>query len=69
MIRAGFSNRTIPYASIVAVRPSSDSRSALAMSLDQVQIVYGPSSEILIAPDHQELFFAEIARHAPQLQK
>jgi hypothetical protein len=49
MIRAGFSNRKIPDANIVAVRPSSDSRSALAMSLDRVQIVYGPSSEILIA--------------------
>ena len=69
VIRAGFTTRRIPYASISAVRPSSDTRSALAMSLDRVQIVWGLSSEILIAPNDQELFFAEIVRHAPQLQK
>ena len=69
IIRAGFTTRRILYASISAVRLSSDTRSALAMSLDRVQVVWGSSSEVLIAPDNQELFFAEMARHAPQLQK
>lgn len=69
IIRGGFTTRRISYPSISAVRPSSDTRSALAMSLDRVQIVWGTSSEILIAPNNQELFSAEMACHAPQLRK
>ena len=68
IIRAGFVTKAIPYNQITAVRPSSDSRSALALSLDRVQVEYG-SCDLLIAPENKELFFAELARHAPQLSK
>lgn len=68
VIRAGLITRKIRYDSITAVRPSSDSRSSLALSLDRVQIEY-KAGEILIAPENQDLFFSEMARHAPLLQK
>jgi hypothetical protein len=68
VIRAGLSKRTIPYAGITAVRPSSDSRSALALSLDRIQIEYG-AGELLIAPQDQAAFFADLALRAPQLSK
>jgi hypothetical protein len=66
VIRAGFSKRTIPYSQITAIRPSSDSRSALALSLDRVQVEY-VSGELLIAPRDQEAFFADLTSRAPQL--
>jgi hypothetical protein len=68
VVRAGFTKRTIAYSQISAVRPSCDSRSALALSLDRVQIVYA-SGELLIAPRNQTAFFADIASRAPQLSR
>ena len=38
------------------------------MSLDRILIEH-VSGEILIAPKDQEVFFAEIVHHAPQLAK
>lgn len=68
VIRAGLSKRTISYKSITAIRPSSDSRSALAMSLDRVQVEYA-SGGLLIAPKDQAAFFADLASRTPQLSK
>jgi hypothetical protein len=68
VIRAGFTTRRIPYVQITAVRPSSDSRSALALALDRVEIEYG-SKELLIAPENREAFFSDIAARSPQLSK
>jgi hypothetical protein len=68
VIRAGWTTRRIPYPAITAVRPSSDSRSSLAMSLDRVEIEYGTTA-LLIAPVDQEAFFADIAGMAPQLSR
>ena len=68
VIRAGISKRTISYSTITAVRHSSDSRSALALSLDRVQIEYA-SGEQLIAPKDQEAFWADLESRAPQLSR
>ena len=68
IIRAGFSKWTIPYSQISAVRPSSDSRSALALSLDRVEIEYA-SGDLLIAPEDQAAFFADLASRASQLSR
>jgi hypothetical protein len=67
IIRAGVSRRAIPYSEIRAVRPSSDSRSALALSLDRVQIQYAGSGDLLIAPQDKTIFMADVAARTPQL--
>ena len=53
LIRAG-----IPNWKITAVRPSSDSRSSLAMSLDRIESEYAGSA-VLIAPEDQSAFIAD----------
>ncbi len=68
VIRAGLTKRTIPYSSITAVRPSSDTRSSQALSLDRVQIEYA-SGDLLISPDDQVAFFHDLAARAPQLSR
>lgn len=68
LVRAGLRAIRIPYPRITAVRPSSDSRSAIAMSLDRILIEYD-SSEVLIAPKNKDLFFADLQARAPQLSK
>ena len=68
VIRAGLSKRTIPYSSITAVRPSADTRSAMALSLDRVLLEYA-SGELLISPDDQAAFFNDLAARAPQLSR
>ncbi len=69
VIRAGLSKRTVPYAEITAVRPSSDSRSALALSLDRVQIQYAGSGDVLIAPEDKLAFMADVGARSPQLSR
>lgn len=69
VIRAGLSKRIIPYSEITAVRPSTDSRSSLAMSLDRVQVQYGASGDLLISPDDKLAFMADVAERAPQLSR
>lgn len=49
IIRAGLTKRTIPYGTISAVSHSTNSGSALALSLDRVLIV-AANTEVLIAP-------------------
>lgn len=69
LVRAGLRIIRIPYSRITAVRPSSDSRSAIAMSLDRVLIEYESGEEVLIAPKEKDLFFTDIQARAPQLSK
>ena len=66
VIRAGLTTRRIPYSTIIVVRPSSDTSSSIAMSLDRVEIEYG-SKKILIAPKDQEAFVSDLAIRTPQL--
>ncbi len=66
VVRAGLTTRRRPYASILAVRPSTDSRSALALSLDRV-LIESSAGDFLIAPRNQEAFFAEMQALCPQL--
>lgn len=54
VIGAGILKRTIPYESITAVRHSSGSRCAFALSLDRVLIEYA-SGEQLIAPADEQI--------------
>ena len=68
VIRAGLRTIRLPYATITAVKPSSDSRSALAMSLDRVLVEY-QSGEQLIAPNNQIDFFNDLQRRAPHLSR
>ncbi len=68
LVRAGLRTIRIPYSRITGVRPSSDGRSALAMSLDRILVEY-ESGSILIAPKNQDLFLADIQARAPQLSK
>ena len=67
IVRAGLTKRVIPYSKITGVRPSSDGRSALALTLDRVAVEYGSGSGLLIGPANQEQFFEDMARRCPQL--
>ena len=67
VIRAGLRRFRIPYPDITVARPSFDSRSSLALSLDRVEIRYGPGGYLLIAPKRQRQFLEELARRAPNL--
>jgi hypothetical protein len=67
-IRAGLRTTRIPYDRITAVRPATDSRSAVAMSLHRVLVEYD-GGEVLIAPANQDLFLDDILRRAPQLSR
>ena len=58
MVRAGFVRRLIPYAAITFIGPGWDGRASLALSLDRVKIRYGPLSELLIAPENPDAFYA-----------
>jgi hypothetical protein len=68
VLRTGLRRIRIPYTAITAVRPTTDSRSALAMSLDRVLVEY-QSGEQLIAPKDQTAFFDDLQHRAPQLTK
>jgi hypothetical protein len=69
LIRAGLYRKLIPYASITAVGPCSDTRSGLALSMDRLKISYGSGKEFHIAPADQEGFMADLAMRTPQLVK
>jgi hypothetical protein len=68
IIHSGLMKRVIPWPGITSVRPSSDSRSSLAMSLDRVLVEHA-GGEILIAPDNQARFLEDVAAHCPQLSR
>lgn len=68
IIRAGLRTIRIPYAAITAVKPTADSRSALAMSLDRVLVEY-QSGQQLIAPKNQVDFFNDLQRRTPHLSR
>ena len=69
MVRAGFVRRLIPYDAITFIGPGWDGRASLALSLDRVKIRYGPWSELLIAPENPDAFYADMAAHAPHLTR
>jgi hypothetical protein len=69
LIRAGLYRKLIPYASIAAIGPCSDTGSSLALSMDRLKISYGSGKEFYIAPADQEAFMRDIAMRTPQLVK
>lgn len=68
ILRASIRKIRIPYEEMTTVRMSTDSRSALALSLERILIEY-QSGAVMIAPENREAFFADIQKHAPQLSK
>jgi hypothetical protein len=69
VIQAGLTRRFVPYEAITFIGPSSDARSSVALSMDRVKVQWGPASEILIAPEDADAFFADMAARAPQLSR
>ena len=69
VIYAGLTRRFVPYETITFIGPSSNARSSVALSMDRVKIQWGPASEILIAPEDADAFFADMAARAPHLSK
>ena len=68
VIRAGFRKIRIPYDQLTTVRRTTDSRSALALSLDRILIEH-QSGAVIIAPENQGAFLNDIQMHSPQLSK
>ena len=68
VIRAGLRKIRIPYSQMTTVRTSTDSGSALALSLDRILIEY-QSGAVLIAPENASTFISDVQAHAPQLSK
>ncbi len=68
LIRAGLSRQRIPYGEITSVRPSTDSRSAAALSLDRV-LSSATGGDALIAPADQQAFFDDLAARTPHLSR
>lgn len=66
VIRSGLVRRFIPYRSITFIGPGSGAYS-MALSLDQVKIVYGTASEVGIAPADPARFLDDVASHAAHL--
>lgn len=56
------------HCQITTVKPSTDSTSALALSLDRVLIEY-QSGAIMIAPENRIAFMADVQAHTSQLSK
>lgn len=67
-IRAGLRRLRIPYSRITAIRPSSDGRAAMPLSLDRI-LVEHEAGQILIAPRDQTEFFTDMAARCPQLRR
>ncbi len=68
LVRAGLYRKLIPYASITAIGPCSDTRSSFALSMDRLTIGYGEGKETRIAPADREGFMADLAMRTPQLR-
>jgi len=66
VVRAGLRRIRIPYSQITTVKPSTDSGSALALSLDRVLIEY-QSGAIMIAPENRIAFIADVQAHVARL--
>lgn len=57
----------IPFAEIVAVRPSDSTQSSPALSMDRLEISYRGSRSILVSPADQAGFLAMLHRRVPRL--
>ena len=68
-IRQGWRKSLIPYASLLEVTPQSDSRSEAVFSTDRILIFLTNSKRFVIAVAEEESFFAELAKHCPQLER
>ena len=69
LIRQGWRKLRIPYAALVEVRSTSDSRSAVVFSTDRIAIVTSEGKSYTIAVAEEDRFIAEVAKRAPHLQR
>ena len=67
IIQTGLIRRFIPYDAITMVAPCTGVSTALAV--DGVSIRYGARSEVRIAPADAAGFIADVAAHAPHLNR
>jgi hypothetical protein len=68
-IRQGWKKSLIPYASLVEVQSTSDSRNAPVFSTDRILVALQNGKRFLIAVAEDERFFSELAQHCPQLER
>ena len=57
----------IPLAEVTGIRESDSVRSAPALSMDRLEVVYGGGRVLVISPADKEGFAAALRRHAPAL--
>lgn len=64
--RCGPFKWTVPLAEIRAVVATRSALASPALSLDRIRIEYGPGRSILVSPDNQAAFLAELRRRTGQ---
>jgi hypothetical protein len=66
IVRCMLSRRMVPLASVTKLRSSRDFRSAPALSLDRIEVMYGGQS-VLISPKETAEFVEAIRRRQPSV--
>ncbi len=66
-IRAGLTQRLVPYEAITYIGPASGSRPNPALARAAVKIRWGRGAEVVITPADPNAFFADMAARAPHL--
>lgn len=68
-LRQGWRKNLIPYASLVELQSTSDSRSAGVFSTDRMLVVTQDGKRYLIAVAEDDRFLAEVGKRCPQLER
>jgi hypothetical protein len=68
-IRQGWRRVLIPYADLVELQATTDSRSAGVFSMDRMVVVTRDSRTFIIAPADQEGFLEAVSLRCPQLER
>jgi hypothetical protein len=69
LIRQGWRRAVIPYADLVELQATTDSRSAAVFSMDRMLVSTRDSHTYIIAPADQGGFLDAVAQRCPQLQR
>ena len=65
LVHSGPLHVSIPLRSITAVRPTRDAIASPALSLDRLEIRYGPGKKILVSPADKPRFLAALSGAVP----
>jgi hypothetical protein len=68
-IRQGWRHALIPYADLVELSATTDSRSAGVFSMDRLTVMARDSRTFIIAPDDQPGFIDAVQQRCPQLER